>query len=162
MTIAEKRSHALQNHFSGPYCPACGDAPPNLIDPCRCDEARCVMPKCRTIVSRTALERPPVPVSMLLWRVSGDLKKHAEISPGWACRATCLLGFVRQRQPGSAPEQARRALYVLNSLQAPYMGVSRVKDGEPELDREIWRILARDQLQTIHLAAQYASLASVP
>lgn len=162
----------LQDRFSGPYCQDCKDESQDDADRCACREARCVMPRCSIRVAKS--RHPPVPVSLLLWRVSPS-RKNMVVSPGWACSAACLFGFARAvasypRSTGRSmsAEQAAKAATMLTELQAAYLGAEPAdRTGEParrdySMDPRIWKVISKEQLHTIERATEYAHMASVP
>jgi len=118
------------------------------------------MPRC----SKRAWEShtPPVPVTLLLWRIAPG-KNDLSVAPGWACSPACLFGFARalQKGPGSV-EQAVQAAKMLTELQAIYLGADLVHKRMRRYDPRIWKLISREQLHTIEKAAEYAHMASVP
>jgi len=151
-----------QDHFSGPFCLGCDDAPESIVmEACDCAEARCIVPRCHLRVATEERSHgwPPVPVGMLDWRIKkGTLDAKMLVSPGWACSPRCLFAFVRStHKADSYAKSSELAADALNALQEIYYGLGPTGKDEPRIvDNRIWRIAAADQLQTIREAAKIA------
>lgn len=157
------RREPLQDRFSGPFCPDCCDDPKIRAEiECKCESARCAMPKCNALCMFAQF--PPVPIGMLLHRTTTSKVNQAmQITPGWVCSPACLFGFMRMRQegPGSG-EQARQAIDAINALQEVYFGLEPgPRADEYRVDRRLYGLISRAQLDTIRQAARYALMASV-
>ncbi len=151
-----------QDHFSGPFCVGCDDAPETdgALE-CDCAEARCIVPRChlRVAVEESAHGWPPVPVAMLQWQAKGgSLASKMLVSPGWACSPFCLFEFVRStRGVKSHAKASGLAVDALNALHEIYFGIVPTSVYAPRLDERIWKIAASDQVGTIREAVRIAN-----